>query len=289
MIYRVSHTTRLAYAAPIARAAFNLRLAPIDWPGQRLLRLDLAVSPLPRTRREIAGAYPTRVTAIAFTRPITALEVISRFDIEVNHGPLPSGGPGIDAVCQQVMASTDMSNRSPLPYFFPSRMAPGSAEIADWAAARVSEAAGVIDAAAAICAAIHREFTYQPGTTTSTTPPWRAFATRKGVCQDFAQVMIVALRALGIPAAYVSGYLRTLPPPGAEKLVGADAMHAWVAVWCGMDLGWVGFDPTNDCMAHNDHVVVAMGRDYSDVSPIDGVFVGIAPQTMNVMVDVAEI
>ena len=99
--------------------------------------------------------------------------------------------------------------------------------------------------------------------------------------------MIIAARAHGIPAAYVSGYLRTLPPPGQERLVGADAMHAWVNLWCGDELGWIGFDPTNDMLADTDHIFIGMGRDYSDVAPLDGTFRGSSEQTMFFSVDVA--
>jgi transglutaminase-like putative cysteine protease len=115
------------------------------------------------------------------------------------------------------------------------------------------------------------------------------FARKRGVCQDFAHLMISGLRALGVPAAYVSGYLRTVPPPGQARLEGADAMHAWVAIWCGADAGWIGFDPTNGIMAGNSHVIVAIGRDYSDVSPIDGVVVTSGDQYMRVAVDVIEV
>jgi transglutaminase-like putative cysteine protease len=130
------------------------------------------------------------------------------------------------------------------------------------------------------------EFRFDGGATGTDTPPAVAFAARHGVCQDFAHILIVAARAWGLPAAYVSGYLRTLPPPGQPRLAGADAMHAWVNLWCGEELGWIGFDPTNDMIAGSDHIFVAMGRDYADVAPMDGVFHGAAGQAMEVAVDV---
>jgi transglutaminase-like putative cysteine protease len=135
-------------------------------------------------------------------------------------------------------------------------------------------------------AALHSEMQYDDGATGADTSPLEAFHQRRGVCQDFAHVMIVAARAHGVPAAYVSGYLRTLPPPGRPRLVGADAMHAWVNLWCGDELGWVGFDPTNNVFAETDHIFVAMGRDYGDVAPLDGVFHGGKGQEMSVSVDV---
>jgi transglutaminase-like putative cysteine protease len=135
--------------------------------------------------------------------------------------------------------------------------------------------------------AIHAEFDYDAEATEAETPPAEAFRARRGVCQDFAHIMIIGLRAYGIPAAYVSGYLRTIPPPGKERLVGADATHAWVNLWCGDEIGWIGLDPTNALVAGEDHIFTAMGRDYGDVAPVDGVFLGGRGQEMEVSVDVA--
>jgi transglutaminase-like putative cysteine protease len=116
-----------------------------------------------------------------------------------------------------------------------------------------------------------------------------SFALRRGVCQDFAHIMISGLRGLGLPAAYVSGYLRTAQPGSAEHLVGADAMHAWVLVWCGPEAGWCGFDPTNAVVAGEDHIVLAIGRDYTDVAPIDGVVVASGGQRLGVAVSVTPV
>ncbi len=159
-------------------------------------------------------------------------------------------------------------------------------EIAAWAAPHLAPDASVIAAASSLMHAVHDEFTYDSKATKADTPPLEAFRAKRGVCQDFAHVMIIALRHAGIPAAYVSGYLRTNPPPGKARLVGADATHAWANVWCGAGLGWVGFDPTNAMLAGNDHIFTAMGRDFSDVSPLDGVFIGGGGQRMKVSVEV---
>src|SRR6202021_3253685 len=133
---------------------------------------------------------------------------------------------------------------------------------------------------------IRPEFKYDPKATVISTPLAEVFAERHGVCQDFAHVMIAGLRGLGLPAAYVSGYLRTTPPPGRPRLPGADATHAWVSLWCGEGLGWIGFDPTNDILVENDHIVLAVGRDFSDVSPGGGLTVGSRKQKLAVAVDV---
>jgi transglutaminase-like putative cysteine protease len=133
---------------------------------------------------------------------------------------------------------------------------------------------------------IKAEFVYEVGATTASTTPPMSFALRRGVCQDFTHIMISGMRSLGLPAAYVSGYLRTTRNPNETKLEGADAMHAWVLAWCGTDIGWVGLDPTNGILAGDDHIVLAVGRDYSDVAPIDGVILVSGAQTLEVSVQV---
>jgi transglutaminase-like putative cysteine protease len=136
---------------------------------------------------------------------------------------------------------------------------------------------------------IRTEFRYDAKATLISTPLMEVFEKRHGVCQDFAHVMIAGLRGLGLPAAYVSGYLRTIPPAGKPRLQGADATHAWVSLWCGAGIGWVDFDPTNDLLVENDHIVLAVGRDFSDVSPVDGIIVGSREQKLAVAVDVLQV
>ena len=147
----------------------------------------------------------------------------------------------------------------------------------------------VIEGATRLMRRIRTDFSYDTKATVVSTPLEQAFDMRRGVCQDFAHIMIAGLRGLGLPAAYVSGYLRTIPPPGAKRLEGADATHAWVSVWCGPELGWIGLDPTNALVVANDHIVLATGRDYADVSPIDGVIVGSGAQKLQVDVDVVPV
>ena len=141
----------------------------------------------------------------------------------------------------------------------------------------------------AICERIHADFTYDAEATSVETTPIEAFRLKRGVCQDFTHVMIVALRSLGIPAGYVSGYLRTIPPPGKERLEGADAMHAWVRVWCGRASGWMEWDPTNNIMAGSDHIRVGYGRDYSDVAPVIGILKSYGSHTTEQAVDVVPV
>ncbi|WP_260924269.1 transglutaminase family protein [Novosphingobium sp. 9] len=289
MRFSVSHVTEVGYAAPVRFARFNLRLRPAAWPGQRVEDHALRLDPGPAQIVEGEGGYHVFETRFALEQPITRLRIESRFTVERESLPMHlavSTGPSLTDLRERAMASPDLSALGPASYIFASPQAPAEAAIALWAEGLIDADLPVIDAGKALMGAIHREFTYLPGATFADTSVADAFAARAGVCQDFSQVMIVAARAFGIPAAYVSGYLRTLPPPGQPRLVGADAMHAWVALWCGEDLGWIGFDPTNDVLAGGDHIFVGMGRDYADVAPIDGTFKGAAQQTMTVAVDV---
>src|SRR5690606_27146411 len=144
-------------------------------------------------------------------------------------------------------------------------------EITAYARASILRTASVRAAALDYCLTIHRDFAYDREATEVDTAPGDAFRLRRGVCQDFAHVMIAGLRGVGIPAAYVSGFIRTIPPEGKPRLEGADAMHAWVRVWCGVHTGWVEFDPTNAMLAGPDHITIGHGRDYADISPIVGV------------------
>jgi transglutaminase-like putative cysteine protease len=155
-----------------------------------------------------------------------------------------------------------------------------------YAATSFPPGAAVLAGAADLMHRIRNQFRYDPKATVISTPLAEVFEKRHGVCQDFAHLMIAGLRGLGLPAAYVSGYLRTIPPPGKPRLQGADATHAWVSLWCGAELGWIGFDPTNDLLVENDHIELAVGRDFSDVSPVDGIIVGSPKQKLGVAVDV---
>ena len=285
--YRVRHVTEVRYDSPVKLARFNLRLMPAEWPGQTLVDCRLDVSPKPRELVKEYGPFIVNTSRLTLEEAISSLTVTSEFSARVDR-TLPSfdSQPRMSEVRIQALADRDLTARGPSCYIYDSLVAIAVAEIAEWAAPWLAADRGIAEAASALMHAIHDQFTYDSKATEADTPPVEAFRARRGVCQDFAHIMIIALRAYGIPAAYVSGYLRTLPPPGKPRLVGADATHAWVNVWCGAAMGWTGFDPTNAILAVNDHIFTAMGRDYADVSPLDGVFIGRTGQRMKVSVDV---
>jgi transglutaminase-like putative cysteine protease len=288
MNYRVKHITRVKYDGLVNLARFNLRLKPVEWPGQILTGYQLDISPVPRVITHEAGPFLVNLARLTLDKPTASLSVTSAFSVQVNQNvPQPTDpAPRVVDVRHQALADRGLTARAPSTYLFASPIAAMALEIADWAAPCLADDTSILAAASALMHAIHQQFVYDSKATKADTPPIQAFRARHGVCQDFAHIMIIALRHAGIPAAYVSGYLRTNPPPGKVRLVGADATHAWVNVWCGAQLGWIGFDPTNAVLASNDHILTAMGRDFADVSPVDGVFIGRVGQRMKVAVEV---
>ncbi|WIW88322.1 transglutaminase family protein [Sphingobium sp. V4] len=289
MIYHVRHRTMIHYAAPVRLARFNLRLKPAPWPGQWTSDYALEVDPAPTMVESRPGGWPVHVARLVIESPIRQLAIESRFRAGVQGGAIEpqADDPTIGAVAQAALADRDMGPAAPAHYLYASARTPLLTQVGAWSGAELAPDRPVIAAGLDLARRIRAEFAYQPGVTDAGTPVADAFAARHGVCQDFAHMMVVALRLAGLPAAYVSGYLRTLPPPGMPRLVGADAMHAWVMLWCGPTRGWIGFDPTNGCITGDGHLFVAMGRDYADVAPMDGLFVGGAGQSLSVMVDVA--
>ena len=289
MIYNVRHLTTVRYASLVRLARLNIRLRPAAWPGQSLRDYTLSVKPAPADVQEEQGPFIVNRSRVTIREPLSTLVIESRFQVAVDEPSLlldSMTGPTIEQVRELAVDGDNLAALSPAHYLYCSPIAAFVPEIAVWAQGCFPPGASVIAAGRALMAAIDAEFRFDGTATRPDTPPAEAFRQRRGVCQDFAHIMIIAARAFGIPAAYVSGYLRTRPPPGAARLVGADAMHAWVNLWCGNDLGWVGFDPTNALIAGTDHIFVAMGRDYSDVAPLDGVFHGGGGQAMRVAVDV---
>jgi transglutaminase-like putative cysteine protease len=287
--YTVRHETRFRYAAPVRFARCNLRLKPILWSGQRLIAHDLSVEPGGELSIARADASLANVTRLVVPAAVSDLTIVSTAIVDVER-PVPlvlPDDPDIATIADQARVSRDIGASGPTNYLFASPLVALSPEIAEWCAADLSRDRPVTEAAIALAQRIQRDFDYDPDATHAATRPEEAFAHRHGVCQDFAQVMIAGLRAHGIPAAYASGYIRTLPPPGEKRLVGADATHAWVLVWCGEARGWEGVDPTNGIWMAGDHIIVAVGRDYSEIAPIDGVVLGSGAQAMTVSVDVA--
>lgn len=291
MIYDIRQITECTYSTPVTNAHHVLRQTPVNRPGQRVQVSSLQVEPAPVSRREGQDFFGNRLTWIALEEAHDTLtvRVSARIAVDTFAIAPDTSVPNWEAVQEEVFASADIGPTAPAHFLFPSRMVSLDPEIRDYARQSFPPGRSILDAATELTHRIKSDMTYEIGATTVSTTPPMSFALRRGVCQDFAHIMISGLRGLGLPAAYVSGYLRTTRPPGAARLQGADAMHAWVLVWCGGAIGWIGFDPTNDMIASDEHIVLAIGRDYTDVAPMDGVIVVSGGQQIDVSVNVAPV
>jgi transglutaminase-like putative cysteine protease len=218
--------------------------------------------------------------------PHRELRAEARARVEIDRAPPPQTTPAWEEVRDEAFDAESLDSLSPAHFLYPSRFVPLFEPAIHYA--RESFAAGrpVFQAASELMGRIRRDFRYDTKATDVRTPLSVAFEKRRGVCQDFTHIMIAGLRGLGLPAAYVSGYIRTIPPDGKPRLEGADATHAWVSLWCGKEAGYVDLDPTNNLVVANDHIILAHGRDYSDISPIHGIVLGAGEQEVDVGVDV---
>jgi transglutaminase-like putative cysteine protease len=286
--YKLRHRTTYSYEREVSFARCVLRLTPRSSPTQTVLESGVTITPEPSVCLERIGPFGAEILTVTVDRPHKSLVIEANSRINV-HVPPPGDREASEAwedVRAAALASSDPGVEGPASYLYPTFRTPIVPAITEYARESFPPGRPILAAVAELNDRIHREFKYDPGATEVSTPVAQAFAARHGVCQDFAQIMIVGLRGLGLPAKYVSGYLRTNPPPGRPRLEGADATHAWVSVWCGEAACWVGFDPTNAILAGDDHLVLAIGRDYADVAPIDGVILASGDQTLKVEVDV---
>lgn len=287
----VRHRTHYRYANTAAFSQHLLRLTPIAVPGQRVILTNVTIKPEPDSVDVHRDLFGNQVHVATISRPHEDLEIIatSRIDrAERNAWIFEASAPWEETRA----AALGLNNVSPVaeiaPFAFPSAMSAPDREIEHYADESLAPGRPILAAAEELMGRVFRDFKYDPQATGAETLATEAFKLKRGVCQDFAHVMLAALRSRRVPARYVSGYLRTIPPEGKERLQGADASHAWVSVW-DPAFGWVDFDPTNDVVPAEDHVTLAYGRDYDDVSPVSGVVVGAGRQVLSVGVDVVAV
>jgi len=288
VIYDIRHVTTYSYESSVSFARCSLRLEPGSGDGQQLVSHAVEIRPRPVERTVRHDFFGTHTESVLIETPHRNLRIDSRSRVSVlrcaPNRAAPS--PAWECVRDVAFEATSLGPASPIGYVFASPLVPVQQPVTLYAALSFPPGRGILAGAVDLMHRIQTEFKYDPKATVISTPLNEVFEKRHGVCQDFAHVMIAGLRGLGLPAAYVSGYLRTIPPPGKPRLQGADATHAWVSLWCGEEIGWIGFDPTNDILVENDHIVLAVGRDFSDVSPVDGIIVGSRRQKLAVAVDV---
>ncbi|WP_420343618.1 transglutaminase family protein [Paenirhodobacter sp.] len=273
MLYDIRLVIDYSYGAPSDHTRNLIRLLPSDIEGtQRVLSRMLVLEPAPDERHDSLDFFGNATTVVAWHAPIDSVSL--QLSARVARNVPPQGldlSPPLRALPAEITAQQSLLPDAPHHFLGASPRVAPMAETTAFARAALTPDMTVRQAVEAVGRALHRLMRFDAKATTVDTSPAEAFAKRRGVCQDFTQIMIAALRGVGIPAGYVSGFLRTFPPPGQPRLEGADAMHAWVRAWAGHDLGWIEFDPTNDQFAGLDYVTVAHGRDYSDVAPVRGV------------------
>lgn len=285
--YALRHVTTYRYAAPVDIAQHMLHLVPRAVPGQLVESFALEVSPVPTHRVEGEDHYGNGVTWLSVEAPHAALEVTLEAVVQVGFPapPAMADTPPWEVVRDAVATTAGVEAAE---FALPSALAPADPGAGAYAAESFAPGRPVLAGLLELTSRIRRDFAFKPGVTTISTPVSQVLSTRAGVCQDFAHVMIAGLRAIGLPARYMSGYVRTRPPPGQKRRQGADQSHAWVGCWMGPGLGWVDLDPTNDLVVQDEHVLLGWGRDYADISPVKGILLGGGKQTLGVSVDLVE-
>ena len=291
MIYAIRHRTTYSYAKSVPFARCALRLALAEGADQRVTAPTLELTPKPERMAHHIGQFGEQVVTATIDTPHREMIVLATARVDVRRPALPQPlvGPSWESVRAAAFASSTLAVGAAAHALYPTAMTPIEPAISTYAAAAFLPGRPILEAAFDLASRIKADFAYDPEATEVSTPAIEAFTARHGVCQDFAHIMIAGLRGLGLPAAYVSGYIRTRPPPGRPRLQGADATHAWVSLWCGPALGWIGFDPTNALLVANEHIVLAVGRDYADIAPIGGIILGPGQQKIKVAVDVVPI
>jgi transglutaminase-like putative cysteine protease len=287
MIFEVNHKTVYHYTAPVAQAHHLVHLAPRPHPRQRVIRHTLLVEPTPASRNDFVDYFGNPAATVAIESSHSELLIHSRSVIEVAP-PEPvnlNASEPWDRIAAQLAPANKPYDMQVVQYLIPSHFTDINEELIEFARPFFKPGRPVLECARAVMDRIHTEFAYDNAATDVATTIADLLKIRRGVCQDFAHLLIGALRAFCLPARYVSGYLLTRPPAGRERLAGADASHAWVSVWS-PGIGWVDFDPTNNVISGEEHITIAYGRDFQDVSPVTGVLLGGGAHQVEVAVDV---
>ncbi|OQW74466.1 MAG: transglutaminase [Proteobacteria bacterium ST_bin11] len=288
MRYRVTHTTTYRYQQAVGLSYNEVRMQPRPCPNQQLLSSQLKINPLPCDYRTRTDFFGNQVAWFSIREPHREFVVTACSEVQIFPQPVQldfSHGMSWELVKEALWTDRSEPLLEARQFALDSPFIAADAELADYAQASFTRGKALIEAIHDLMQRIHRDFTFDPEFTNLATPLTTVLQHRRGVCQDFAHLAIGCIRSQGLAARYVSGYIETLPPPGKKKLVGADASHAWFSVYL-PDLGWMDFDPTNNQLPGDRHIIVAWGRDYSDVTPLKGVIFGGHNHELKVAVEV---
>lgn len=273
MRYEITLRLTYKYAHQAANGRHILRLVPRSVAGmQRVGRTSVEILPVPVLASAYTDFFGNACQMIQYRDDHDSIAICLKTEVERQFTPARLDfTPPLERLPAHITECLDIGPESPLHGLGASPRIPDPGAFRAFALSAVLPGMNTLEAVGSIAAALGAHMTFDSSATDVDTPPDVAFARQRGVCQDYSHIMIASLRALGIPAGYVSGFLRTTPPPGKARLAGADAMHAWIRFWGGTDIGWCEYDPTNSCAVSDDHILIGYGRDYSDVSPIRGV------------------
>ncbi len=267
--YRVMHRTTYEYDAPVRYASNEAHLTPRNGDRQWCLAHEISVDPVPSSRNECTDLFGNSMVTFVVEGGFRSMTVTATSEVVVAKPAASPSGPPWESVVKLLEMDRQPSAREARRFRAASRLVPISDTLAEYAGPSFPAGRPVMEAVLDLAGRIYREFAYEPGFTSISTPPVEVLEHRRGVCQDFAHLAIGCLRSLGLSARYVSGYIETVSPPDGRRLVGADASHAWVSVFV-PGWGWVDIDPTNDRLVGDEHITTAWGRDYFDVSPLRG-------------------
>lgn len=289
MIYEITHRTHYVYSQPVVQSQHLAHLSPRPHAHQTIHHHSILVEPSPVLRSEKFDGLGNRALRLDIDVPHKEFTVLARSTIEVVRAPTveASATSPWDRLDTTIDIGTEPGILDVVRYRCASRATSPDADIAAFSTHSFAPGRPTIDAAFDLTKRIHREFKFDPRATDVSTPIATVLRQRRGVCQDFAHLSLACLRAMRVPARYVSGYILTKPPPGQARLQGADASHAWISVWA-PETGWVDLDPTNGLVVTDEHIAFAHGRDFYDVTPLTGVLLGGGTHIVNVAVDVVE-
>lgn len=282
----VRHQTQYSYGAPVDIGLHLLRLTPPAMEGQHPVNQALAIEPEPSRIEAFQDHFGNAVHFVAVEAMHDRFVVTLEAQVDVSRPAVVSEGPAWEEVRDSLRDDGFPAAVRVAEFVYPSPLAFPDSAASEYAQESFSKGLPIVAALRDLTARIHRDFRYAPNSTNVSTKAAEVLKMRRGVCQDFAHLMIATLRGLGIPARYVSGYVKTRASGGEMARTGSDATHAWVSVWCGADLGWVEFDPTNNLIVEDEHIVLAYGREFPDATPLHGVILGGGRHTLQVEVAV---
>jgi len=289
--YRITHKTHYRYTDPVAICQNQVMMIPRELPRVRCRETKVQILPPPGLSSSHVDYYGNPVHTFSIEAAHRELTVVVSSDVEVTATAFPPADQSErwESVRDSIAEGTNPDWFSLYEFRFASSMVSTGSKFAEYAGESFYPNRPILEAGLDLTKRIHRDFKYDVTATRVDTTADQAFGLRAGVCQDFAQIEIACLRSIGLAARYVSGYLRTVPPPGKPRLVGADQSHAWASLYAGQRIGWVDLDPTNACLVATDHVPISVGRDYGDVAPMRGVVLGGGSTSLSVSVDVVPI